>query len=58
MAATAPDATTHPFGQADEDALRIVMLRQGKKLVTSFHPELSPDIRIHEYFIRKICLDA
>lgn len=27
------------------------MLRQGRKLVTSFHPELSPDYRIHELFL-------
>ncbi len=56
MAATLPHPDTHPWGPAQEDALRIVMLRQGKKLVTSFHPELSPDIRIHEYFV-EICLE-
>ena len=29
----------------------IVAARQGKLLVTSFHPELSPDDRFHRYFI-------
>ena len=30
---------------------RIVAARQGKLLATSFHPELTPDTRFHEYFI-------
>ena len=29
----------------------IVAARQGKQLVTSFHPELNDDTRIHEYFL-------
>jgi 5'-phosphate synthase pdxT subunit len=29
---------------------RIVMARQGKVLVSSFHPELTDDVRIFEYF--------
>lgn len=29
----------------------IVAARQGKLLATSFHPELTDDLRIHEYFI-------
>ena len=29
----------------------IVAARQGKQLVTSFHPELNGDTRIHEYFL-------
>ena len=29
-----------------------VACRQGNVLVTSFHPELSPDLRIHELFIK------
>ena len=32
----------------------IVAARQGKQLVTAFHPELDDDTRIHEYFISKI----
>lgn len=30
---------------------RIVAIKQGKLLATSFHPELSDDTRLHEYFI-------
>lgn len=30
---------------------RIVMARQGRLLVTAFHPELTDDPRIHRYFI-------
>jgi pyridoxal 5'-phosphate synthase pdxT subunit len=29
---------------------RIVAAQQGKLLVTSFHPELTPDTRFHQYF--------
>lgn len=32
----------------------IVAARQGKQLVTSFHPELNDDTRIHEYWIKNI----
>ena len=32
----------------------IVAARQGKQLVTSFHPELNDDTRIHELFISMI----
>ena len=34
----------------------IVALRQGHKMVTSFHPELSDDPRIHEYFLRELVM--
>jgi len=30
---------------------RIVAARQGKWLATSFHPELTPDNRFHQYFV-------
>lgn len=30
---------------------RIVAARQGKFLATSFHPELTPDTRFHQYFL-------
>jgi len=30
---------------------RVVAARQGKLLATSFHPELTPDDRFHQYFI-------
>jgi pyridoxal 5'-phosphate synthase pdxT subunit len=32
----------------------VVAARQGKLLVTSFHPELTDDLRLHRYFI-KMC---
>jgi 5'-phosphate synthase pdxT subunit len=35
----------------DERAGRIVAVRQGPLLATAFHPELTPDTRIHELFI-------
>jgi len=35
----------------DERAGRIVAVRQGALLATSFHPELTPDTRIHELFV-------
>ena len=30
---------------------KIVAVRQGRLLGTSFHPELTPDTRVHEYFL-------
>ena len=30
---------------------RIVAVRQGHVLATSFHPELTPDLRLHRYFL-------
>jgi 5'-phosphate synthase pdxT subunit len=33
---------------------RIVAAQQGKLLATSFHPELTPDTRFHEYFLSLI----
>ena len=32
----------------------IVAARQGKQLVTAFHPELNEDTRVHEYFLKLI----
>jgi len=32
----------------------IVAAQQGTQLVTSFHPELDADLRIHEYFLKMI----
>lgn len=29
---------------------KIVMARQGRLLATAFHPELTPDVRVHRYF--------
>lgn len=50
-----PPADT-PMGPANPDDLGKIMLRQGKKLVTSFHPELSGDVRIHEYWVETCVL--
>ncbi|HHY45778.1 MAG TPA: pyridoxal 5'-phosphate synthase glutaminase subunit PdxT [Firmicutes bacterium] len=33
---------------------KIVMAREGRFLVSAFHPELTRDKRIHEYFIEKV----
>jgi 5'-phosphate synthase pdxT subunit len=44
------------MGPANDEDLGKVMIRQGTKLVTSFHPELSGDERIHEYWLNKCVL--
>jgi len=33
---------------------RIVAVRQGHLLATSFHPELTGDVRVHEYFVEMV----
>ena len=35
---------------------RIVAVRQGPLLATSFHPELTGDFRVHQYFLQMIVL--
>ena len=40
-----------PAGPA---AGRIVAVRQGHLLATSFHPELTGDMRVHEYFVEMV----
>ena len=35
----------------EEGEGRIVMARQGGLLATSFHPELTGDLRVHQYFL-------
>ena len=37
-----------------EDNDRIVAVRQGPLLATAFHPELTPDRRIHELFVKMV----
>ena len=32
-----------------------VAVRQGKLLATSFHPELTADLAVHEFFFDEIC---
>ncbi|GMK58529.1 hypothetical protein CspeluHIS016_0505610 [Cutaneotrichosporon spelunceum] len=52
----APPPADSPLGEPDTELTGAVMLRQGCKLVTSFHPELSGDARIHEYWVEKCVL--
>ena len=33
---------------------RIVAARQGNQLVTAFHPELTEEVKIHQYFVDMI----
>ena len=37
-----------------EDNDRIVAVRQGQLLATAFHPELTPDRRIHKLFVSMV----
>lgn len=34
---------------------KIVAARQGKQLVTAFHPELTGDVSVHKYFLENVC---
>lgn len=38
-------------GSGEEQGGRIVAVRAGACLATSFHPEVTPDARVHEYFV-------
>ncbi|MCD0443296.1 pyridoxal 5'-phosphate synthase glutaminase subunit PdxT [Glycomyces sp. A-F 0318] len=38
-------------GAADAPGGRIVAVRAGACLATSFHPEVTPDARVHQYFV-------
>ncbi|KAL6304127.1 SNO glutamine amidotransferase [Sparassis latifolia] len=40
------------------DAGTVVALRQGRHLLTTFHPELTKDDRFHEYFVRECVLPS
>ncbi|KAL1407085.1 Senecionine N-oxygenase [Vanrija albida] len=52
----APPPADSALGPPDAAATPHVMLRQGRKLVTSFHPELSGDARVHQFWIEKCVL--
>jgi 5'-phosphate synthase pdxT subunit len=39
---------------ASLDDGRIVAVEQGNLIGTSFHPEVTNDLRFHEYFLRKV----
>ena len=34
---------------------RVVLVRQGRYLAAAFHPELTPDTRLHRYFLEECC---
>jgi len=36
-------------------AVHPVAVRQGHLLATSFHPEVTEDIRVHKYFLQEVC---
>ena len=38
----------------DAAAGRIVAVRQGNLLATSFHPEITGDLRVHRYFVELV----
>lgn len=42
---------TPVLGMRPQNDAQIVALRQGNALVTSFHPELTADTRLHAYFV-------
>ncbi|MEI6405443.1 MAG: pyridoxal 5'-phosphate synthase glutaminase subunit PdxT [Actinomycetes bacterium] len=46
--ASIPKTVTH------DESERIVAVRQGNLLATSFHPEITTDLRIHELFIEMV----
>ncbi|MCO5589906.1 hypothetical protein L7F22_043875 [Adiantum nelumboides] len=44
------------IGTRPEHDSMIVALKQGRLMCTSFHPELTTDSRLHEFFVRKCVL--
>ena len=46
-----PDVQVLAQVRASDDREHIVAVRQGNALATSFHPEVTPDVRVHEYFL-------
>ncbi len=52
LAQVQPSRAGHP--ESLEGAARIVAVRSGKLLATSFHPEVTGEKRVHELFIRMI----
>ncbi|WP_086841512.1 pyridoxal 5'-phosphate synthase glutaminase subunit PdxT [Amycolatopsis kentuckyensis] len=44
-------ATVSGVPGVDDDTARIVAVRQGAVLATAFHPELTPDVRVHRLFV-------
>ncbi|ETW84783.1 hypothetical protein HETIRDRAFT_171279 [Heterobasidion irregulare TC 32-1] len=46
-----PDLLPHTLENTPDES--IVALRQGRHLLTTFHPELTLDNRFHEYFVKE-----
>jgi 5'-phosphate synthase pdxT subunit len=44
-------ATVSGVPGVDGETARIVAVRQGAVLATAFHPELTPDVRVHRLFV-------
>lgn len=44
------------IGKRPEHDSMIIALKQGNLMCTSFHPELTSDSRLHEYFVRQCVL--
>jgi pyridoxal 5'-phosphate synthase pdxT subunit len=47
-----------PGGESEGHDRSVVALRQGRHLLTTFHPELTSDSRFHEYFIQECVLSS
>lgn len=45
---------THPIGEGEAEP---VAVRHGRLFATTFHPELTHDSRLHEFFLR-VCVNA
>lgn len=45
---------TYPKPQGTGEGEDIVAVRQGNVFGTSFHPELTDDVRIHEWWLRQV----
>ena len=46
-----PDVQVLAQVRASDDREHIVAVRQGNALATSFHPEVTDDVRVHRYFL-------
>ncbi|CCU98370.1 unnamed protein product [Malassezia sympodialis ATCC 42132] len=49
-----PIAWLPPASDTAADPSRVVAVRQGRLLATSFHPELTTDTRLHNYFVQMV----
>lgn len=55
---TVPKSSTASLQLDPNDPRTIVAVRQGKHLMTTFHPELTKDGRFHEYFVQNCVLPS